>query len=264
MRPAPSLRIIFVSPALRIPGLLQTPFLSKIDCPPRVRSELEEHLNNGESVTAKITWLASGDDDDKVSGADRRGNAKTRFVNCVPLLDADENVGVWIVVMVDEAKVTGGLAPGNRSTQRSQLENYDLASTPDHTSNFGTQGQPSSTSNTDAPPTDATSPLSRNPMTPTKQTNGSSSHQSNSRPSSSYIPQRQSSQQHRRFQSTNGDSNSMYHDSIREGVSTPNWSTMGKPWSLKEQERHKQTKRGTLSRQETEEIPRRSEDVGTV
>ena len=69
------MRIIFVSPALRIPGLLQTPFLSRIGGAPHVRSGLEESLKNGESVTAKVTWLAGGDDD-KTSAVDGIGDSR--------------------------------------------------------------------------------------------------------------------------------------------------------------------------------------------
>lgn len=190
------------------------------------------------------------------------GNGGIRFISCTPLLGADDEIGVWIVVMVDNEKAIGGPASRNRSTQRGQLEKYDASSTPDNFSSPGTQDQFNSSAHTNAGTTDATSPpLSSNPtfLPKQQQVNGSSS-----RPSTSYsTPQQQP--QHRRYQSMNGDSNSLYHDSIREEA-LPNWSGMGKPWSLKEQERYRQMKRerGTLSRQDTEEIPRRSEEVGLV
>ena len=198
---------------------------------------------------------------DSKPNTQRQGANKTRFISCTPLLGTDDQIGVWIVVMVEDEKASGGPGSAHRSTQRGQLEKYDLSSTPDDFSNPGTQDNITSTPDTNPPTTDATSqPSNGNPMSGSKQVNGSVNN--SSRPSTSYTTQ-QSQPQHRRYQSMDGDSNSMYHDSVRDEY-RPNWSTMGKPWSLKEQERHRQMKRETLSRQDTEEIPRRREEVGTI
>ncbi|KAL8995246.1 MAG: hypothetical protein Q9169_004982 [Polycauliona sp. 2 TL-2023] len=134
LRPHPSLRIIFVSPALRIPGLLQAPFLSRIGGPPHVRSGLLSAFENGEGITAKITWLPSGRVDTEggesslantrpgSSGSRQhtsttfnnayQGNSegKTRYISCTPLLGSDDRIGVWMIVMVEKEPVTGSLA----------------------------------------------------------------------------------------------------------------------------------------------------------
>ncbi len=134
LRPHPSLRIIFVSPALRIPGLLQSPFLSRIGGPAHVREGLTSAFANGEDITAKVTWLPQGRPDATTDGeftslASRPGSgrrdthpnnpasysrsehdgSRTRYISCTPLLGSDDKVGVWMVVMVENETVTGSL-----------------------------------------------------------------------------------------------------------------------------------------------------------
>ncbi|KAL6717942.1 hypothetical protein ACLMJK_004027 [Lecanora helva] len=121
IRPFPSLRIIFVSPALRIPGLLQSPFLSRIGGPTHVRDGLSDAFEAGAAVTAKITWLPNGraaaaeENDNNISrpgsrrGGDDNGQ-RTRYISCTPLLGSDDQVGVWMIVMVENEVVTGSLA----------------------------------------------------------------------------------------------------------------------------------------------------------
>ncbi|MCJ1292213.1 hypothetical protein MMC34_003763 [Xylographa carneopallida] len=60
VRPYPSLRIIFVSPSLRIPGLLQSHFLSRIGGPTSIRDGIEDAFAQGIPVTAKVAWLPLG------------------------------------------------------------------------------------------------------------------------------------------------------------------------------------------------------------
>lgn len=99
MRPYPSLRILFTSPSLRVPGILQSPFLSRIGGSTRVRDELSAALAEGRGVTAKIRWLSNR--------ADEEGRA--RWIHCTPLLGQNGSVGVWMVVLVDdEGSVAGG------------------------------------------------------------------------------------------------------------------------------------------------------------
>ena len=140
VRPYPSLRIIFVSPALRIPGLLQSHFLSRIGGPASIRDGIEDAFASGVPVTAKVAWLPLGktsseDEDDDIDrdhdyrngnslnamGRDRdphswdRNNSlrngaieasppqpRTRWLSCTPLLGSDDAVGVWMVVMVED------------------------------------------------------------------------------------------------------------------------------------------------------------------
>lgn len=106
VRPYPSLRITFTSPALRIPGLLQTKLLDRIGGPEAVRTGLLDALTQGTGVTAKITWLTSG--------SNSLDPGKVRWIHCTPLLGSDDKVGVWMVVMVENEPVTGGL---NRNSQ---------------------------------------------------------------------------------------------------------------------------------------------------
>lgn len=93
VRPYPSLRILFASPALRTPGILQSPFLSRIGGSKRVRDELTAALATGRGVTAKVRWL---------SGRAADADGAPRWVHCTPLFGKSGNVGVWMVVLVDE------------------------------------------------------------------------------------------------------------------------------------------------------------------
>lgn len=95
VRPAPSLRILFTSPSLRVPGILQSSFLSRIGGSSRVRSELAQAFTEGRGVTAKIRWLTRVEDDGEDEG-------RSRWIHCTPLLGHNGAVGVWMVVLVDE------------------------------------------------------------------------------------------------------------------------------------------------------------------
>ena len=63
VRPYPSLRVLFASPSLRVPGILQSPFMNKIGGSPRVREELTQALADGRGVTAKVRWVSKSDMD---------------------------------------------------------------------------------------------------------------------------------------------------------------------------------------------------------
>lgn len=107
VRPYPSLRITFTSPALRIPGLLQTKFLDRVGGPQHVREGILDALAHGTGVTAKISWLTnSGANGDRHSSS---LEGKPRWIHCTPLLGSDEKVGVWMIVMVENEEVTGAL-----------------------------------------------------------------------------------------------------------------------------------------------------------
>ena len=47
------------------------------------------------------------------------GLAKTRYISCTPLLGSDDQVGVWMVVMVENETVTGSLASRTAALNRS-------------------------------------------------------------------------------------------------------------------------------------------------
>lgn len=69
-----------------------------------MREGLLDALAHGTGVTAKITWLSS------TSG---NVEGKPRWIHCTPLMGSDEKVGVWMVVMVDNEEITGGLRRGS-------------------------------------------------------------------------------------------------------------------------------------------------------
>lgn len=104
IRPAPSLRILFTSPSLRVPGILQSPFLNRIGGSSRVRSDLRAALGEGRGVTAKIRWLTRADPDGE-------GEGRPRWIHCTPLFGHSGAVGVWMIVLVDEE---GSLQTGRR------------------------------------------------------------------------------------------------------------------------------------------------------
>ena len=91
VRPHPSFRILFASPTLRVPGILQSPFLDKIGGSIRVREELSAALAEGRGVTAKVRWVTKADEE-----------GRNRWIHCTPLLGSNSQIGVWMVVIVDD------------------------------------------------------------------------------------------------------------------------------------------------------------------
>lgn len=100
VRPYPSLRILFASPSLRVPGILQSPFMAKIGGSSRVREELTQALADGRGVTAKVKWVSKND----LEG-------RNRWIHCTPLIGSNGAIGVWMVVIVDDEAST---TPGKR------------------------------------------------------------------------------------------------------------------------------------------------------
>ncbi|KID86814.1 PAS-like protein [Metarhizium guizhouense ARSEF 977] len=123
-RPYPSLRILFTSPSMRVPGILQSPLLDRIGGSTRMRDQLVQALANGQGVTAKVRWLTANhrrhanrplrkrnqgdhpleahlridDHDDDVN--DEIG--RSRWLHCTPLTGSNGHVGVWMIVIIDE------------------------------------------------------------------------------------------------------------------------------------------------------------------
>lgn len=95
IRPYPSLRILFASPSLRVPGILQSPFMAKIGGSNRVRDELTQAFADGRGVTAKVKW---------VSKQDLEG--RNRWIHCTPLIGSNGAIGVWMIVIVDDEAST--------------------------------------------------------------------------------------------------------------------------------------------------------------
>lgn len=93
VRPYPSLRILFASPSQRVPGILQSPFLNKIGGSNRVREELTAALADGRGVTAKVRWVSKNDEE-----------GRNKWIHCTPLLGINGQIGVWMVVIIDDEK----------------------------------------------------------------------------------------------------------------------------------------------------------------
>ncbi|XPS71536.1 hypothetical protein M3J09_003718 [Ascochyta lentis] len=101
VRPAPSLRILFTSPSLRVPGILQSHFLDRIGGSDRVRESVRDALADGSrGVTAKIRWLSHAVQNLETSYEEGR----PRWIHCTPLLGQSGSVGIWMIVIVDEEK----------------------------------------------------------------------------------------------------------------------------------------------------------------
>jgi hypothetical protein len=88
------LRILFASDALRTPGILQSPLLTRIGGSARVQTELSAALAAGRGVTAKVRWVSGR------PSADNTGS--TRWIHCTPLLGRSGSIGVWMIVIVDQ------------------------------------------------------------------------------------------------------------------------------------------------------------------
>lgn len=91
VRPYPSLRVLFASPSLRVPGILQSPFMNKIGGSQRVRDDLTQALADGRGVTARVRWVSKTDTD-----------GYSRWIHCTPLLGGNGTIGVWMIIIVDE------------------------------------------------------------------------------------------------------------------------------------------------------------------
>lgn len=106
VRPFPSLRITFTSPALRIPGLVQTRLLDRIGGGSHLRDSICDAFAQGVGVTAKVPWLTHSNEYGTVEG-------KPRWLHATPMYGSDDKIGVWMVVMVENESITGGLEPPN-------------------------------------------------------------------------------------------------------------------------------------------------------
>ncbi|KAJ5780798.1 PAS-associated C-terminal [Penicillium paradoxum] len=91
VRPYPHLRILFTSPSLQIPGILQSSFLNRIGETGAKRDDIINAMKAGRSVTARIRWLTKYND-----------HGRNRWVHCTPLLANNGKVGVWMVIVVDD------------------------------------------------------------------------------------------------------------------------------------------------------------------
>ncbi len=66
--------------------------MNKIGGSTRVREDLTEALAEGRGVTAKVRWISKADSDE----------GRNRWIHCTPLMGSNAQIGVWMVVIVDE------------------------------------------------------------------------------------------------------------------------------------------------------------------
>lgn len=111
-RPAPSFRIVFVSPKLRKLGdAQQAPFLSHVAAPNGTLNGLVESLKAGVPVSAKVHFMPErGErrDGTRLKSGSRHEdgkNGRAIWISCTPLLGADDRIGVWMCVIVEKSKV---------------------------------------------------------------------------------------------------------------------------------------------------------------
>ncbi|KAJ5306723.1 PAS-associated C-terminal [Penicillium antarcticum] len=91
VRPYPSLRILFTSPSLQIPGMLQSSFLNRIGDSGAKRDNIQNAMMAGRSVTARIKWVTKFND-----------QGRNRWIHCTPLMANNGQIGVWMVVVIDD------------------------------------------------------------------------------------------------------------------------------------------------------------------
>ncbi|KAK7992946.1 hypothetical protein PG988_001740, partial [Apiospora saccharicola] len=156
VRPYPSLRILFTSPSMRVPGILQSPLVDRIGGSARMRDDFVQALAQGQGVTAKVKWLnishgqknnsskakgqrkrhqqvANGqhhhpleahlDFDDDFEDAEIESTGRSRWLHCTPLLGANGKVGVWMIVLVDDDS-TMSLRGGGADVSSAQQQQH--------------------------------------------------------------------------------------------------------------------------------------------
>lgn len=97
IRPAPSMRVIFVSPGLRELGAsLRKPFFDCISASRATTHGLQDAFKSGAPVTAKVMWNMPQKDSNE-----KRTKGPQKWISATPLLGGDEEVGVWMIVVVD-------------------------------------------------------------------------------------------------------------------------------------------------------------------
>lgn len=114
VRPAPSLQILFASPSLRMPGMIQSPLLSRIGGSGRIRQQIGQALSDGQGVTARIRWVSG-----RRSESDR---GRPRWIHCTPLRGVNRSIGIWMVVILDDETANGRDAQETSVPEEQQYE----------------------------------------------------------------------------------------------------------------------------------------------
>ncbi|KAJ6178220.1 hypothetical protein N7519_008681 [Penicillium mononematosum] len=105
VRPYPPLRILFTSPSLRIPGMLQSSFLNRIGETGAKRDNIVNAMMAGRSVTARIKWMTRFNN-----------QGRYRWIHCTPLLANNGQIGVWMVIVIDDEDEHSARWQGSRSS----------------------------------------------------------------------------------------------------------------------------------------------------
>ena len=85
--------------------MLLTKLLDRISGAQHLRDGILEAFQNGTGVTAKVPWLTNPvSEENRREGGDE---GKPRWIHCTPLFGSDDKVGVWMVILVENEKVTG-------------------------------------------------------------------------------------------------------------------------------------------------------------
>ena len=77
--------------------------MSKIGGSNRVRDELTAALAEGRGVTAKVRWITKLDEE-----------GRNKWIHCTPLVGSRGEIGVWMVVIVDDPKSHGKFTGSSR------------------------------------------------------------------------------------------------------------------------------------------------------
>ena len=123
VRPSSSLRILFASPSLRVPGMLQSPLLSRVGGSGRMRDQIAQALGDGQGVTARVRWISSTRRS-SLSESEQRG--RFRWLHCTPLRGVNGTIGIWMVVVLDDESSSKGAGDTPKGThpydQRSERQ----------------------------------------------------------------------------------------------------------------------------------------------
>lgn len=119
IRPSEPFRILFASPALQLPHMIQSPFMGHVGGDRRVRDHLAAALRGGRKVTAKISWLnvatSAVEDVEPPTPAvttttsalaasikPTKPSGRLCWAHCTPLFGDQGAVGVWMILLLDE------------------------------------------------------------------------------------------------------------------------------------------------------------------
>jgi hypothetical protein len=71
--------------------MLQSSFLNRIGETGAKRDHILNAMMSGRSATARIKWMTKFND-----------QGRSRWIHCTPLLATNKQIGVWMVVVIDD------------------------------------------------------------------------------------------------------------------------------------------------------------------